>query len=192
MSDHRASARRAAISGLRRIRAVESAPDEDGIRTVWHQGQKGAELVSWVRADGRLMRQELILLADHFQWSGDVGLRSGEVSQAPGSKAGPASGNVAADAQLRPDRIFRAVDALSAWDGDDRYVLHIKRVLELTADGLESTGESTVTRAALPPADAQEAPRLRDDASGGGLSWPMLLAAALALIVGAGLLLWAL
>lgn len=146
MSDRAAQSSREAIQALRRIRAVESAPDADGIRTVWHQGARGTELVSYVTNEGRVVRQEFSLVGDHFHWTSNKGLTTGAISGAAGSKAGPASGMVVADPQILPERVLRAADAFASYDGDDKYVLHLKRTLELTARGLENTGEATVTR----------------------------------------------
>lgn len=167
MADRRAQAQSAAIGALRRIRAVESTPDADGVRTVWHQGAQGAELVSWVRGDGRVMRQDFTLVNDHFQWTSDHGVRTGEVSSGKGSRAGPASGAVTLDDQLSSERVFRAVEALKAWDGDDRYITHLKRLLNLSATGFSMRDESTVTEAralgplaAGPPAAAGPRPVL--------------------------------
>lgn len=145
MSDVRSATRREAIQALRRIRAVESPADEEGVRTVWHQGAKGTELVSWVNTQGRVVRQDFTLIEDHFSWSSRAGLKTGEVSGAPGSKAGPASGLVSPDAAIAAERVQRAAEAIASYDGDDRYVIHLRRMLELTLNGLTENGEQTVT-----------------------------------------------
>ena len=48
---------RTAVQALYRVHAVEGPPGENGLRTVWHLGQDGAELLSLVDGDGRVQRQ---------------------------------------------------------------------------------------------------------------------------------------
>src|SRR5687767_6006444 len=76
-----------AVNSLARIRAVESEPDAEGLRTVWHQGAKGADLVSWVDVKGHVTRQDFTLIDDHFTWTSAKGLLTGWVEDDTGSKA---------------------------------------------------------------------------------------------------------
>ncbi len=124
------SERRAAIELMYRIRAVESPPDELGQRTIWHRGSKGAELVSWVDADGRVFRQELMLFEDVLVWERGVGFKSGEVLMAGGNRVLKPSDAVSFDSSLKVERVARAARGLSEYSGADRFIEHIRELLK--------------------------------------------------------------
>ncbi len=141
--------RGAALASLYRVRAAESQPDEAGIRQVWHQGTRGADLLSWVDERGRVNRQELTLLGDFFVWTSTDGLRTGRVREGDHARSTlKGSDLVSLDLELSPERVLPAAHALGQYDGDDRYLQHVKRLLALSANGLEHREEVTVTRAA--------------------------------------------
>jgi len=144
---------KAAVQALHRVRAVEGPPGDNGHRSVWHMCAQGAELLSLVDMEGRLQRQELTLLEDHYAWTSGEGLSTGRVEQGGGSKANPASAIVHTDSQLVPSRLMRAALALETYEGDDRYILHMKRVLALAREGLELQEASIVTHPAQRPAE---------------------------------------
>lgn len=128
---------KAAVQALYRVRAVEGPPGDNGHRSVWHMCTQGAELLSLVDMEGRVQRQELTLFDDHYAWSQGEGLRTGRVEVGGGVKVNPASAIVHTDPQLVPGRLVRAAVALETYEGEDRYILHIKRVLALAKEGLE-------------------------------------------------------
>lgn len=136
---------KAAVSSLSRIRAAESEPDKQGIKTVWHHGADGADLVSYVDAAGVVTEQALTLLTDHFVWTAKVGLRTGAVGPGHGSRAAAASDAVALDRQLSSERILRADQALGTYAGSDRYIKHIKGLLGRARQGLQSYEGEEVT-----------------------------------------------
>jgi len=117
----------AAVRSLFRVRAYESA-DGTGLRRVWHQGTDGADLLTWVNAEGKVVRQEFTLLVDHFVWTPD-GLRTAAVDEVGGSKASEASATVHFDAQVSRERVVVAHAALLSYTGEDKYVLNIRRIL---------------------------------------------------------------
>ncbi|WP_244981755.1 hypothetical protein [Corallococcus exercitus] len=119
---------------LYRARAVEGPLGENGLRTVWHLSPQGAELMSLVDEDGRVRRQELTLLDEHCIWASGQGVRTGRVE---GGEARPVSTEVRADPELVPQRLVRAAQALATYEGQDRYILHMQRVLALAREGLE-------------------------------------------------------
>ncbi|MCP3100895.1 hypothetical protein LZ198_18650 [Myxococcus sp. K15C18031901] len=139
-----------AVQALGRVHAVEGPPGENGLRTVWHLGTQGAELMSLVDTEGRVRRQELTLLEDHYMWASGEGVRTGRVEpgEGEGHRAGTASAVVRADPQLVPHRLLRAALALGTYTGQDRYILHIQRVLALAREGLELAGAAQAARAA--------------------------------------------
>jgi hypothetical protein len=141
---------KAAVQALYRVRAVEGPPGDNGHRSVWHMCVQGAELLSLVDLEGRVQRQELTLLDDHYAWTSGEGLRTGRVEQGGGSKANPASAIVHTDPQLVPFRLMRAALALETYEGEDRYILHMKRVLALAREGLELREASVVTHVPEP------------------------------------------
>lgn len=145
---------KAAVQALYRVRAVEGPPGDNGRRSVWHMCAQGAELLSLVDLDGRVQRQELTLLNDHYVWTSGEGLSTGRVETGGGSKASPASPIVHTDPQLVPFRLMRAALALESYEGEDRYILHMKRVLALAREGLELREASVVTHSAERPKEA--------------------------------------
>ncbi len=144
-----------AVQELYRVRAVEGPPGDNGQRSVWHMCSLGAELLSLVDLEGRVQRQELSLLEDHYMWTHGEGLRTGWVEQAGGSKANPASAIIHKDPQLVPYRLMRGALALASYEGEDRYILHMKRVLSLAREGLELQEASVVTHSDARPEPEQ-------------------------------------
>jgi hypothetical protein len=145
---------KAAVQDLYRVRAVEGPPGDNGQRSVWHMSTQGAELLSLVDLEGRLQRQELTLLEDHYVWTSGEGLKTGRVESEGGSKAKTAAAIVHTDAQLVPFRLMRAALALETYEGEDRYILHMKRVLALAREGLELREASVVTHSGARPSSA--------------------------------------
>ena len=133
-----------AIETMFRVRAVESPPDEQGARTIWHRGQKGADLVTWVDAFGRVTRQELYLFDDCLIWEKTSGVRTGEAQQGEGSKASPSPDTIAFDQDMDDGRIVRARRALGPYGGADKFILHARQLV-----GGEPLIEEQITRSAL-------------------------------------------
>lgn len=145
---------KAAVQALYRVRAVEGPPGDNGQRSVWHMCAQGAELLSLVDQEGRVQRQELTLLDDHYVWTSGEGLSTGRVQTDGGSKANAAAPIIHTDPQLVPFRLMRAALALESYEGEDRYILHMKRVLALAREGLELREASVVTHSAERPKEA--------------------------------------
>ncbi|HZI13238.1 MAG TPA: hypothetical protein VE153_22850 [Myxococcus sp.] len=120
-----------AMQALYRVTAVEGPPGENGLRTVWHLCPGGAELMSMVDDEGRVRRQELTLLEDHYVWASGQGVRTGRLEREA------AEAVVKTDPQLVPHRLMRAAHAMGTYTGQDRYILHMQRVLALAREGLE-------------------------------------------------------
>jgi len=140
----------AAVDSMFRIRAVESPPDATGAREIWHQGAKGAELVSWVDAEGRVTRHELSIFEDVLVWERAGGVRTGSLERARVSGAKP-SDLVSYDAALPPraERIGRLARALSGYAGTDRFILHAKRIVETARDLGDPVPEGAITRPSI-------------------------------------------
>ena len=132
-----------AIETMFRVRAVESPPDEQGARTIWHRGQKGADLVTWVDAFGRVTRQELYLFDDCLIWEKTSGVRTGESQEREGSKANPSPGTISFDPDTNELRIVRARKALGPYSGADKFILHARQLV-----GGEEAPQDQVTRTA--------------------------------------------
>ncbi len=147
---------RAAVQGLFQARPVEGPPGDNGQRSVWHLATQGAELLSFIDEEGRVQRQELTLLGEHCVWMSGVGLRTGRVEQDAASRA--AASVVHPDAEPVPARLLRAALALEGYQGEDRYIQHIQRVLALARQGLVlAGGANTATTAPAPVAPAPSA-----------------------------------
>ncbi|RKH13710.1 hypothetical protein D7X74_21440 [Corallococcus sp. CA047B] len=127
---------KSAMQELYRARAVEGPPGENGLRTVWHLSPQGAELLSLIDNEGRVRRQELTLLDEHCIWASGQGVRTGRVELGEARRP-PVSTEVRADPELVPHRLVRAAQALATYEGQDRYILHMQRVLALAREGLE-------------------------------------------------------
>ena len=132
---------KSAMQELYRARAVEGPPGENGLRTVWHLSPQGAELLSLVDDEGRVRRQELTLLDEHCIWASGQGVRTGRVESGE-ERRPPVSTEVRADPELVPQRLVRAAQALATYAGQDRYILHMQRVLALAREGLEMSSLS--------------------------------------------------
>ncbi|WP_227026716.1 hypothetical protein [Corallococcus soli] len=137
---------------LYRARAVEGPPGENGLRTVWHLSPQGAELLSLIDEEGRVRRQELTLLDEHCIWASGQGVRTGRVELGEARRP-PVSTEVRADPELVPHRLVRAAQALASYAGQDRYILHMQRVLALAREGLEMSsivGTESLARTGSP------------------------------------------
>lgn len=150
MSDLSSERLKAAVLALYQARPVEGPPGDDGQRSVWHLSTQGAELLSFVDSEGRVQRQELTLLDEHCVWSSGVGLRTGRVEQDGAARA--ETSVVHPDAEPVPARLLRAALALEHYEGEDRYILHMQRVLALARQGLVIAGGASP--APVPPAPA--------------------------------------
>lgn len=159
MSEPSSERLKAAVLALYEARPVEGPPGDDGQRSVWHLSPQGAELLSFVDSEGKVQRQELTLLGEHCVWTNGVGLRTGRVEQ-DGAVRTEAS-VVHPDAQPIPARMLRAALALEDYQGGDRYILHIQRVLALARQGLMLAGNAPAVSTSTPPASppAAESPR---------------------------------
>lgn len=150
----------AAVESMYRIRAVESPPDAQGRRTIWHRGAKGAELVSEVDEEGRVVRHELTLFDDHLCWERDKGFQGTGVVKEGGSAAMPASATLEAPPGSDPTTplLERAAGALQGYRGDDRIIAHLRELVMMTMKGRgmfrdlgEVTRNAIEARKALPP-----------------------------------------
>ncbi len=137
--------REKAIASLFRVRAAESAPDKDGLKQVWHQGAKGADLLTYVNLKGQVERMEFTLFEDHFIWTPVKGLVSASVLRGGGSRAGAASDEVRFDPHLSPARVLNAHDALLSYSGQDRYIQQLRQILALAKEGISESEFNPVT-----------------------------------------------
>jgi len=148
-----------AVKALARIRVAETR-DADGLRRVWHQAAD-VDLLSWVDDQGKLLRQELTLFGDHYQWTSNFGLRTGQVGALEGSSAAHASDLVALDPSVSKDRLQAAHAALAPYAGDDKYVQHIKHVVAQFLRGLQERDEVVITVTKETPAQTVEGQQRR-------------------------------
>lgn len=118
-----------AIETMFRVRAVESPPDEQGARTIWHRGHKGADLVTWVDAFGRVTRQELYLFDDCLIWEKTAGVRTGAAPVRENHPLEPSEESIAFDPATNDGRIVRARRALGPYSGADKFILHARELV---------------------------------------------------------------
>ncbi|OJH36146.1 hypothetical protein [Cystobacter ferrugineus] len=194
-----------AIQALSLARPVEGPPGDDGQRSVWHLSAQGAELLSFVDSEGRVQRQELTLLGEHCVWTSGVGLRTGRVEQVDAARAEASA--VHPDLVPVPERLLRAALALEDYQGEDRYILHIQRVLALARQSLALAGNAMPAPMSPPPMAAPArapadvasvpaplippsaiTPEMQRRQGREGLT--MLLVLAVGLVVGVALLFW--
>jgi hypothetical protein len=149
-----------AVQALARIRVAETR-GADGLRRVWHQAAD-VDLLSWVDEQGKLLRQELTLFGDHYQWTSDFGLRTGQVGSPEGSAAAAhASDLVALDTSVSKERLRTAHAALAPYAGDDKYVQHMKHVVAQFFRGLQDRDEVVITMTKETPVQEVEAQHRR-------------------------------
>lgn len=117
----------AAVESLFRVRAVESPPDEQGVRRIWHLGLRGAQLVTDLDSTGEVKGHTLTLFDEVISWDEAGGL----------SAPTPAS-------------LKRAAAGLQTYAGSDRLLQHLRGQL-VAKVGATRTGEQvqTVAVAAL-------------------------------------------
>jgi hypothetical protein len=128
-----------AITTLTRERT--EAVDDRGRRTIRHSGE-GALLISLADGDGRLLRQELVLGTEVIVWQHGTRIRTGLV---PAGAADASAGQF--DRQPSRSRLERARQAVEHYAGDDKFLLHLARIIALSA-GLSLGGAEVVTRSA--------------------------------------------
>ena len=138
---------RAAINALYRVRAIEKPPEADGTREIWHQATPGVELFSVLDAEGKLTQQELTLFGDVLHWSRRGGLRSGRVSEP--STPGTARGDtISFDPALTPERLRRTAEALTAYQGADKYLLNLRALIDAALQGREWSERPVISKIA--------------------------------------------
>ncbi len=136
----------AAIEAMYRIRAVESPPDAQGQRTIWHRASRNAELVSTVDAEGRVLRQELMLFDDVVIWERAGGLKTGVMLPTVGSRASKPSDSINLDEAVAGDRVSRMSRGLAAYAGDDRFITHVRELVKPLATAAVEFGQPIITR----------------------------------------------
>jgi len=141
-----------AVQALYRVRAVEKPPGPDGRKEVWHQGNKGAELLSTVDAEGRLEEQDLTLFKEVFYWSrGSAGMKTGKLV---GSADVSSRGSIMWDPAPAPVRLERCRKALDGYSGKDEYLRHLRDAVNAALAGLDWDDQRVVTRP-VQPGDSQ-------------------------------------
>ena len=95
-----------AVDSMFRIRAVESPPDAQGCRRIWHRGTAGAELLTEVDETGRVISQELTLFEDRLRWDRERGFGGFPLEEDP--------------------PLGRAAAALAGYAGADRFLKHLQ------------------------------------------------------------------
>ncbi len=157
MKDVGADRRKAAVQSMFRVRASESPPGPDGMRTVWHQGGEGADLTSTVDAQGRVVRQEFALFGEYLLWVAETGAATGRVRDEKAAGQVKGSDLVARDAALDEQVLSRMNAALAGYSGSDRYLQHLARVVANVLVGLRDFDAVPVTSAANKAFDPQAA-----------------------------------
>lgn len=138
------------VQSINRIRVAERI-DPDGNRQVWHQGDD-VDLISSVDLEGRVRRQELTLGGDYFLWVANQGLQTGAIGAQTGSSASRSSELVTLDASIDQERLQLASRALLPYTGEDKYVLHIRFVIDQLHRGLVEHAEVVITGSRHPSA----------------------------------------
>ncbi len=140
---------KAAVESMYRIRATESPPDAQGQRTVWHRGARGAELISWVDATGRLTKQDFFLFEDVFRWERGTGLRTAEARQPAASAQQYSAQDLVPDSDVasRRARLERAEAAVGEYQGEDKYLQHLRATIFVEAGAYHTLDDNPITSA---------------------------------------------
>ena len=96
---------------LRRVKTAER-PTEDGGKKVWHQGDKGAEVVSFVDKDGRVLRQEVHVGKEVAIWKAGKPALTGHVPSETRDPNVSRSDLIVPDADITPAAVFSALSLL--------------------------------------------------------------------------------
>lgn len=134
-----------------RIRAVESPPDDQGMRKVWHRGALNAELVSEIDHAGEVARHEFTLFDDVVVWERGRGFSTGECE---GESSPPGSVMVNYDTANDPARMVRAASALQPYAGRDRIIQHLRELVLKTQAGVKPVRSLGVVTGSKPAAPA--------------------------------------
>lgn len=172
---------KSAIETMFRVRAVESPPDDQGARTIWHRGTKGADLVTWVDAFGRVTRQELYLFDDCLIWEKASGVRTGAAEVREGAAIAPSPASIAFDAGADDTRLGRARQALRFYAGPDKFILHAQQLVGVGGRAVGAPVTREVNAAEVEQRITERAPATAAARPG---RWPIT-----AMIVGGGLIL---
>jgi hypothetical protein len=132
---------RSAVKSLSRIKALETRAGSS--RVIWHKGTD-SELLSWVDSSGRVLKQMLVLFDDVVLWQHSMRLRTGQVKARTDLSAQLTMEDIEFDGMPEKNRHGRAKLGTSTYDGADKYILHLARVVEPTA---ALAGAAVVTRA---------------------------------------------
>lgn len=136
-----------ALRAMIRVTALDAPPDEKGGRVIWHRGGGDSDLVSWVQADGKLIKQQLVLFDDVILWQHGRLVRTGRVERPGEVLAAPQLVDTKLDAALDKARLQRLRTAVDGYQGGDHYIEHLIRVLGLVVSHALGSAP-VVTRAA--------------------------------------------
>lgn len=150
----------AAVQSLVRIRSADKT-EPDGTRTVWHQGADGMELLSFIDAAGFLERQDFTFFGEQIVWTRDFGVRTGAVVGDGGSRASGASDLLRLDGVVSHEKLASARGGLRHYDGEDRYVLHLREMLDRENAAAASAGGFMATRSDIAKVGGRFDPRWR-------------------------------
>jgi hypothetical protein len=128
---------------LRRVRLGER-PTEEGGKKVWHQGDKGVEVVSFVDAQGRVLRQEVHVGKEVVIWKAGKPVTTGEVPGEGRDANVSRSDLIVPHAEISKSAVFNALALLNGAGGDDKYLGHVRHALEAVAAGLSSDDDDSV------------------------------------------------
>lgn len=131
---------------LRRIRIAEK-PTDDGGKKVWHQGEGGVDLITFVDGHGRVTSQQLYADEVGISWDGTVRVLSTMVMVGERRDTGIApSDQVVKDASPSPRTLALLHVLTTNALGEDRYITHMHQLITSAIDGLpdnEPVGEVT-------------------------------------------------
>jgi hypothetical protein len=143
---------------LRRVKAAER-PTDDGGKKVWHQGDKGVEVLSFVSSAGRVTRQEIYVEGGLAIWSAGEALVTGKPLAEPPRIGIARSEQIIPDSEPQLEPLELALAVLAGAPTQDRYLSHLKAELQSAYDGLEAGLEKSVTTLRPRPSEPVEVTR---------------------------------
>lgn len=153
----------AALEAMCRLRPVESPPDADGLRMIWHRALTPAELVSWVDRHGRVLRQELMLFDDVLIWERGKRVHTAALKADLVARGVKPSDSAVIDAQVAIERVGRVTRGLSTYKGADPFITHLCQWLGPEHERLtlehEKADPALSVRPTLDSRPAQKTPR---------------------------------
>jgi hypothetical protein len=148
-------------ASLRRV-TLADRPLPEGGKKVWHQGDEGVEVLSFVDAEGRVLRQECYLGHEAVVWQTDRPLNTAAV-QGSARGAGIARSELLVnDERPRASVMRAALELLRAAPANDLYLKHLRDIVDSSVQGLDDSDDPDDKVTSMQIKSAPPMPKTKD------------------------------